>query len=330
MNIFEFFGLDEDHRKHPVQLVKHRDEVPEDKRTFPCYAQVKRDGIFAAVCVTHDTGVKGLDGSTYVGIFGRTGKKLANVEQLEHAYRNFPVGVYFGELQSMAIDVYLESLSGVVSPNRTEPLDFVGQQIKDNLYIDFFDMMTVQGFITGVSNVTFVKRWEALVRRIKPLLLAEPLFSGHDAILPLHVCNNEKEVQAFADEQIAANREGAVYKQDEDWVAGHKGYRQTKIVRMVSYDLTCIGFEEGKGKYAGKVANLIFKWKGGKSIKAMLGKGWSHADAEQMFHDIKHGGALNVIGKIFAVKALQESSKGVLRLPKAGELRHDKEVPDVY
>ncbi|QYC97019.1 ATP-dependent DNA ligase [Klebsiella phage IME184] len=99
---------------------------------------------------------------------------------------------------------------------------------------------------------------------------------------------------------------------------------------MVSYDLTCIGWEEGKGKYKGKVANLIFKWKGGKTVKAMLGKGWTHEDAERMYHDIKHGGELNVIGKIFAVKALQESSKGVLRLPKAGELRHDKEEPDVF
>lgn len=324
MNIFQFFGLSEDYRRHPVQLVKHRDEVPENKLTFPVYAQVKRDGIFAAVCVNHDTGVKGLDGSTTVAIFGRTGKKLMNVEHLEARYKGFPVGVYFGELQSMAFDIYLESLSGVVNPNRTEPLDFVGRQIKDELYIDFFDMMTVAGFIAGKSDVIFVKRHEALKRRIGHLI-----DNTKDMILPINICLNEEDVERYADEQIRLGREGAVYKLDADWEAGHKGYRQTKIVRMVSYDLTCIGWEEGKGKYAGKVANLIFKWKGGKTIKAMLGKGWSHADAERMYHDIKHGGGLNVIGKIFAVKALQESSKGVLRLPKAGELRHDKETPDV-
>lgn len=317
MNIFQFFGLDEDHRRHPVQLVKHRDEVPEKKLTFPCYAQVKRDGIFAAVCVR-------ADGT--VGIFGRTGKKLMNVEHLEARYEGFPAGVYFGELQSMAVDIYLEALSGVVNPNRTEPLDFVGQQIKDNLYIDFFDMMTVQGFVAGKSDVTFCKRHEAMKRRLSPMLRAE----YHDAILDITPITSEAGVESFAQQHIDLGREGAVFKQDCDWEAGHKGYRQTKIVRMVSYDLTCIGFEEGKGKYAGKVANLIFKWKGGKSIKAMLGRGWTHAQAEQMFHDIKFGGELNVIGKIFAVKALQESSKGVLRLPKAGELRHDKEVPDVY
>ncbi|MGL5456725.1 MAG: hypothetical protein ACRDB3_17790 [Citrobacter telavivensis] len=319
MNIFTFFGLDEDHRRHPVQLVKHRGEVPAAKLTFPCYAQVKRDGIFAAVCV-----YKGK-----IGIFGRTGKKLMNVEGLEAFYLttnlDLQQGVYFGELQTMAIDMSLEMLSGVVNPNRTEPLDYIGEQIKDNLYIDFFDMMTVQGFIEGKTDVTFLKRHEALKRRMDGNL------GKHDSVLPIHQCNNEDEVEAFNDAQVEASREGSVIKQDADWEAGHKGWRQTKLVRMVTFDLTCVGHEEGKGKCKGMVAKLIFKWKDGKTMKAGCGKGWTHELLTQMFHDIKHGGSLNVIGKIFAVKGLQESSKGGgLRLPKFGELRHDKEVPDVY
>ncbi|HBL6576732.1 ATP-dependent DNA ligase [Salmonella phage vB_SenAt-pSL2] len=315
MNIFEFLGLPEDHRSKPVMLVKHRDEVPESKLTLPVYAQVKRDGIFSATVVRSDG---------TVGIFGRTGKKLANVEQLEASFKDWPAGVYLGELQSMAVDIYLEALSGVVNPNRTEPLDFIGQQIKDNLYIDFFDMLTIKAFIEGQTDVTFLKRYEALCRRLKNCLPPK------NAILTITPCHTEQEVEAFAQKHIDAGREGAVFKLDCDYESGHKGFRQTKIVRMVSYDLTCIGWEEGKGKYKGKVANLIFKWKGGKTIKAMLGRGWTHEDATRMYHDIKHGGELNVIGKIFAVKALQESSKGVLRLPKAGELRHDKEEPDVF
>lgn len=316
MNIFTFFGLDEDHRRHPVQLVKHRGEVPESKMTFPVYGQVKRDGVFAAVCVRND-GV--------IGIFGRTGKKLTNTEALEGKMKawEIPAGVYFGELQSMAVDISLEVLSGVVNPNRVEALDYIGQQIKDMLYVDFFDMMTVQGFITGKSDVTFVKRHEALYRRVK--------VHGASAILPIDILHSEEEVQEYADLHIELGREGAVFKQDADWEAGHKGWRQTKLVRMVTFDLTCVGHEEGKGKCKGMVAKLIFKWRDGKTMKAGCGKGWTHELLTQMFHDIKHGGSLNVIGKIFAVKGLQESSKGGgLRLPKFGELRHDKEVPDVY
>ncbi|AKA61837.1 DNA ligase [Proteus phage vB_PmiP_Pm5460] len=313
MNIFEFLGLPEDHRAKPVMLVKHREEVPASKLTFPVFAQVKRDGIFSATVVR--------DGE--VGIFGRTGLKLANVEHLEEQFKSFPAGVYLGELQTLCL-AHLEELSGVVNPNRKLELDFHGQQIKDELYIDFFDMLTIKAFIEGETDTGFLKRHEALTRRIGEIIKTQK-----SNILPYTTCWGEEEVESFAQEQIDAGREGAVFKLDCDYEAGHKGWRQTKIVRSVTYDLLCIGYEEGKGKYKGKVANLVFQWHKGKTVKAMLGKGWTHDDAEFMFKCIQEGGELQPIGKIFTVKALQDSSKGNLRLPKVGELRHDKELPDV-
>lgn len=318
MNIFEFLGLSWDHRNHPVQLVKHMEEVPESKRQLPLYAQVKRDGIFSATVVRHDG---------KVGIFGRTGKKLSNVEHLESRYSCLPAGVYLGELQSMAFDIYLEALSGVVNPDRVNELDFVGQQIKDALYVDFFDMVTLSDFIGGVAVAPFTKRHAGLVKRITTHLVPNTL-CVYDNYLPITKCNTWEEVEAFAKEQIEAGREGAVFKRDVDWEAGHKGWRQMKEVRQVHYDLRCIGWEEGKGKYTGKVANLIFKWHGTQKVKAMLGKGWSHEDATRMYNEIKNGGELNVIGRIFTVYGLQDSSKGKIRLPKVGELRHDKEDAD--
>lgn len=316
MNIFEFLGLSWDHRNHPVQLVKHMEEVPESKRQLPLYAQVKRDGIFSATVVRHDG---------EVGIFGRTGKKLRNVEHLESRFSCLPAGVYLGELQSMAVDIYLEALSGVVNPERVNELDFVGQQIKDELYVDFFDMVTLSDFIGGVAVAPFTKRHAGLVKRFHLYLQGG---CKYESVLPITKCNTWEEVEAFAKEHIDAGREGAVFKRDVDWEAGHKGWRQMKIVRTVAYDLRCIGWEEGKGKYTGKVANLIFKWHGTQKVKAMLGKGWSHEDATRMYNEIKNGGELNVIGRIFTVYGLQDSSKGKIRLPKVGELRHDKEDAD--
>ena len=99
-----------------------------------------------------------------------------------------------------------------------------------------------------------------------------------------------------------------------------------KIVKQVSYDLECIGVEEGEGKYNGKVANLIFRWKAGQTVKAMLGEGWTHDMAEDVFIYYKASNQLSPIGKVYRVYALQESSKGKLRLPKVGERRFDKEA----
>lgn len=111
-----------------------------------------------------------------------------------------------------------------------------------------------------------------------------------------------------------------------------------KIVRGVDYDLLCIGFEEGKGKYSGKVANLLFKWRDGQTVKAMLGKGWTHEDADKLLRYATYGKDVGMpeyehvaspVGKVYHVHALQESSKGKLRLPKVCEQRIDKEIPDV-
>ena len=48
-NVFEFLGLPKAHRpiSKVVQLVKHYDEVPDSRKSFPLIGQVKRDGVFA-------------------------------------------------------------------------------------------------------------------------------------------------------------------------------------------------------------------------------------------------------------------------------------------
>jgi ATP-dependent DNA ligase len=144
-------------------------------------------------------------------------------------------------------------------------------------------------------------------------------------------------MDSILDFLISGGEEGIVIIDlDANWVAGHKGWRKMKKVRGVDYDLTCIGYEEGTGKYAGKVANLIFNWKDGTTIKCMLGKGWTHDMAEAMFSAIEYSHMPNTgihpndpRGSIFQVYALEESSKGKLRLAKVGEKRHDKNKADV-
>ena len=315
MNVFEYLGLGADPRVHPVMLVKHREEVPKSKLVFPVYGQVKRDGVFSLLIV--------IDGKS--AFFGRTGLAFVNTEALAEKLQCLPDGAYMGELLTSA-PAELAELSGVVNPSRVKELDWHGEAIKKGLYVDFYDFLPLKYFIEGGCQTGYLKRHAALCKRV-PTELIE---GGYCNVLPYTQLNNEQEVEEFATLHIAAGEEGAVFKVDCEYEAGHKGWRQTKKVREVTFDLTCVGWEEGKGKYKGKVANLVFKWVDGKTIKAMLGKGWTHEDAEQMFNDIKNGGELNVVGRIFQVYGLQESSKGKIRNPKVGELRHDKGEPDVY
>ncbi|ASP46293.1 DNA ligase [Marinomonas phage CB5A] len=313
MNIFEYLGLPSEHRKgnKVVQLVKHWDEVNKKdmhkKATFPMLAQCKKDGNFAAVVIEDNE----------AAIFNRLGSKFTNVEGLEvHLYnQRLTDGVYMAELCSS--DCSLEELSGAVSPVRTKPLLSHQLGVIEGLKLFFFDYISLDDFEKGASSLPFSERYNELTER---------LYHTELDWLDASVVTSIEEVEEFADKMIANGQEGAVFKPNVGWLAGAKDWHQMKKVKQISYDLECIGIEEGTGKYEGKVANLLFRFKGGREVKAMLGKGWTHDAAEDLFNLVVDDalGKGSPIGKVFKVYALQESSKGLLRLPKVGERRDDK------
>ena len=301
MNVFEFLGLAPDYRKEGkvVQMVKNLEEVPESKIEYPLMGQIKYDGVYCMLVVSEDN----------IGTFGRTGKRLSNTVGLELEYANLKPGVYIGELCLPGTS--LEVLSGIVNPNRTKPVEEeLYTYYEDNKEMHFHDYLTIEEFISGRSDKKYIHRLSALIVHRLPYV---------DFIL----IDSPADLEDYAKSCIEAGHEGVVLKQDSGWEAGHKGWRSMKRVRRVEYDLLCVESEEGKGKYKGKVANLIFQWRDGDTIKAMLGKNYTHEDAESMFT-----GDFDPIGSIFTVYGLQDSSKGKIRLPKVGELRHDKHEPD--
>lgn len=311
MNIFDFIGGTPRTGQKVTQHVKHFDEVPDSKKVYPMYAQIKKDGVCALV-------VK-LDDETR--IFSRVGHEYTNCEDLclriqQYQHPEMGSAVYVAELCND--DCSLEVLSGMVNPNRVKPLDDEQEELMSHCYLSFHDAIPLVAFKDGSSRLRYTERYEWLARNLP---------AEFDFIESWPI-GDEEGVQAFTDWCIENGEEGAVFKQDEDWQAGHKGYRSMKKVRGVDYDLLCIGVEEGKGKYTGLVANLLFRWKDGQEIKAMLGKGWTHDMAEEMWLKYITPHSESPVGKIFQVYALQESSKGKLRLPKVGEQRFDKEESD--
>ena len=339
MNIFTHLGLDENHRKEAkvTQLVKHYDEVTEKNKLGKVYGvQLKEDGVCAITIIKDGVAT----------IFSRTGRLFTNTGTLSSAItsRNFVDGVYFGE---MVCDlVSLEVLSGVTNPNRVNPVtpDKPGYIALDNLCMRFFDVVSIAEFTLGSSPDPYKTRAKHLLNMVfNGLVNNQWSWCNNEvdviSVIPYTVVESEAEMDKLLDTFVDDGEEGIVIIDlYANWVAGHKGWRKMKKVRGVDYDLLCIGYEEGTGKYAGKVANLVFNWKDGKTIKCMLGKGWSHDLAEEMFNVINHAENVGMesythkdspIGQIFQVYALEESSKGKLRLAKVGERRHDKDKADV-
>lgn len=310
MNVFEFLGLPANHRakNKVVQLVKHYHKVPASRKSYPLIGQPKKDGVYAMVVVCNG----------FIGVFGRTGEVLTSCSTfIDKAHEaSLDDGVYIGELLSRH-PCSLEELSGVVNPNRVNPLDDNQLLISKELYVAWHDVLTLTEFITGKSKADYQTRYNRLFQYFEGTELLND-------ILPISIIYDESSKDLFTQACLDAKDEGAVYKvPSEVWVAGHKGYRAMKEVGEVSYDLMCVGIEEGTGKFTGLVANMFFSWKGGATIKAMPGKGHTHESCRKMFLD-----PLLAIGRIWKVKGLCDSSKGKVRLPKVEEERHDKVTAD--
>lgn len=316
MNIWEFLWLPSNHRPEDktVMKVKHIDDVPASKVSWPMYGQIKKDGVFALIPKSEG----------HCATFSRTGKMFQNMNKmsLDFALSDSTDGIYIAELCNDSCS--LEELSGMVNPNRNKPLTPEQEMVMGKSYFAFHDYIPVEEFVAGESSRIYSERGSQLCTHL----------SLDYSVLPIITLADEDQADTFYEMAIASGEEGIVIKPEETWEAGHKGYKMMKRVRGVDYDLLCIGVEEGKGKYKGLAANLFFRWKGGQTIKCMLGKGWTHEHAKQLWRaahsdmfsdDMQY----NPIGKIFQVYALQESSKGKLRLPKVGELRHDKTEADI-
>lgn len=289
-------------RNAPFQLVRHYEDVHEKHKKFPVWLDIKYDGVFCAVIVEQGK-------PTYVS---RTGKLFYGIETVP---LDIPEedGVWIGELINESIS--LEALSGLVNPNRVNPWTEEEGGVMTYSRILFHDALTLEEFKQGQSTVKYMERRARLPFYVE---WAVGWFVADEE--SLH--NAAQEVIRNGGEGICIKHLGAL------WVAGHKGWHVTKIVRDIHLDLRCLAVETGKGKRTGQIARLQFAY-GERTFWADLGKGWTDEKRIWLTDEWENASSHGPLGKIFHVKALQVSSKGVLRLPKVQEMRVDKEVEDV-
>lgn len=302
------------------QKVKHLDELSGKGLKYiesakSLIVQKKEDGVHCAIVVQpyFDT--------FRIGLFSRTGKAFTCVQPLVVFLKkqvhedNLRSGVYFGELVNEYLT--LEELSGLVNPNRTkEPEPELARLVKE-FQIRLFDHVTLAEYLDGHSSRPYWHRLQACETR-----LYTPPWSLMRQVDTM-VLMNLGEADRIFNEWVSAGHEGVVIRNEEaPWQAGHKGHNAIKRVRAVSYDLLCIGAESGKGKREGIVAKLLFRWRDGKTLKADLGKGWTD-DKRPRIEDSE-----TLVGGVYRVYGLQDSSKGLIRLAKVGERRIDKTEPD--
>ena len=305
-------------RKHPVQLVKHEDDLSNAERarmTWPAIATVKEDGVYAAVCWPSDC--------PFPAYISRTGNVfyLPGFVRCLLARKSGLVDetcrkdVFIVELCNPELS--LEVLSGLVNTNRKAPWsDSERQLMLDYGTLIVRDVLTVDEFMQGRSNVPYGLRLSTL-RSMFPVC----------NVVRYAILHDQESWEGYAQDWIDSGEEGAVLHQlKAPWVAGPKSEVSVKRVRGVDVDLRCTGWALGKGKRSGQIAKLYFEYKD-KPFSADLGKGWTDAKRDEL---TARAQGLNddVTGSIFHIHGLQVSSKGVIRLPKVCEERFDKAEAD--
>lgn len=294
--------------KSPVQLVKHYDEVLQKNLKWPAWAEQKEDGVWCGVVSAGDE----------FGFFSRTGNEfysgLAGLE-LQTPLLGRQDGLYVAELVNPVLT--LEELSGLVNTNRKAPWTMYERNAMEKCQLRFHDYIPLRSLLDGNCLSPHTER-------ISNLMVILP----HHYIIPGTVVHTDEQWRAFAQMQVDAGREGAVLKQlDADWLAGHKGYRVTKLVKGLDVDLRCVGVSlDGKGKRAGTLAKIMVSYKG-KIVGADLGKGWTDEKRAALLAEYQKY-PNSVVSQVWHIHALQEGSAGGLRLPKAMSRRIDKTIAD--
>lgn len=218
-----------------VQLAK---EVPLIELQYPMLAQIKYDGVRIVALKS--------DGETK--FYTRNGKEVSlpkMKEVLDKApYNNF------------MLDGEMTLVSGK-QEDRTKVSGMInsamhgGHILEDQLRLNCFDFMPLSNFELGKCDYLYADRYSSLMSVLSDI--------RHDQFIPavtVEIADAES-ANDYYQEVLEEGYEGLIlkstthrytFKRSKDWV---------KIKETKECDIKCIGWEEGKGKYAGIIGKLI-------------------------------------------------------------------------
>lgn len=310
-----------------AQLVQHLDDAPKGKIKGNYLIQPKYDGVYCAIVVGEV--VRGEPRE--VAFLSRQGKPLFVPDEVaERVLKELMADSYESPIVIITELIFdgsdLGEIAGRVSPNRKEPWE--PWWVND---ITFYAHDVIYGdeFLRGFSPRPYRDRYKTLCYYVPPVRAGQATLKRVPIVSSLDGASQYDNFKSVADDFIEAGWEGIVAKHDNgSWMVGRRNYLVVKVVRGIHVDLPCTDVVWGKGKREGRIGALVFSYKG-KTFRADLGKGWDDLSRELMtkrYIDECEYGYDNPypIGTTFHIKGLQESAKGVIRLPKVQEERFDK------
>lgn len=279
---------------------------------LPCYSEIKQDGLFADVKVTHNS----------VSYSSRSGKELkfklpSFVENELMSRCNTEGYVLHGEALVISENGGFEPReigNGYLNSDNVDP---------NKVVLVVWDVVTLKDYQARQSKVTFIDRRKGLCELITHINE------------PKHFQSTEAEICECVDDIIdhfvsARERglEGTVVKNFNLLWADKKVKDGVKIKNQFDCEYRITGFQE-HSKKAGQIGAIFVESEDGK-IKFKVGSGLTDAQRKLYYKQQEQ-----LIGKIVTIRGndiVSSESKDTysIFLPRLIELREDKTVADTY
>jgi len=291
--------------EYPVMLCSGFEQKLIDKIKWPAMVQLKMDGMrFNAVV---------RDGA--VEFKTRNGKTIDLMGNLEQEFIQLANGmdvVFDGELLVSNNNGVLDRQTGNGILNKA--LKGTISQTEANLVrATVWDYIPYAYFTTGHCPIPYKQRFAKLINLPEKIKLVEST-----------VVENIDQANDLFKSYYDKGEEGIILKDiNQDW-QDNRVKHQIKFKGELECDLKVVGWEEGTGKYVGKLGALICESDDG-IIKVKVGSGFNDEDREKIKEQ-------DVLGKVVAIKynsrIRSKSEDESLFLPIFLEIREDKNQAD--
>ncbi len=242
-----------------------------------CFIEYKYDGVRVIAIVQNGDAT----------LYSRNGKLLENFPHINEALSRseFEGLVFDGEVMSEDFQTLMKQV------HRKE-----GAQTEDS-YLAVFDMLTLEEFNAGATDMTAFERRERLISY-------QPLFSYRlqlvDAVmLDLDTVDGQASFKAMNKQALAEGYEGLMIKPIDQGYKCKRSHAWLKIKPFIEVTLKVVALEEGTGKNEGLLGALVVEGEDdGKFFHLNVGSGLTDENREQIWADQD-----NVIGQLVEIRA---------------------------
>lgn len=194
--------------------------------------------------------------------------------------------------------------------------------VKKNVEFYVFDMLPLDEFVSGKSKEGCFDRKAKLFNVLNTLGL-----TWIKGLPNLYVGDDKSEIARLLSEVEEQGKEGLMLNTIDGIYECKRSKNLLKVKSMQTVDLRLIGFEEGTGKYVGKLGRINVEYKGN---TVGVGSGFSDEERIEIWNNQE-----KYLGKIAEIQFFEETKnqnddKLSLRFPVWKGIRFDKDSPSYF